>query len=53
MKIDAGNSSILKIILGEAGTVIIIFGMKLSASNLSPILVAVIIGISVLPVANW
>jgi len=53
MKIDTGNSSILKSILGGAGTVIIIFGMKLSASILSPILLAVIIGISVLPVANW
>jgi predicted PurR-regulated permease PerM len=53
MSISTGNSSIVKVILAGAGLFIIIFGMKLSSSILSPILLAVIVGISVEPVAAW
>jgi len=47
------NSSVLKVVLILAGVSIIIFAMKLSAPILSSFLLAVIIGISVLPVTRW
>jgi AI-2 transport protein TqsA len=53
MKTITGNSSILGVLLGGAGLFIIIYGMKLTASFISPILLAVIIGISVAPLASW
>lgn len=53
MEIKTERSSILKVVLILAGTVIIIFGMQLSAPILSPILLAGIIWISVMPLAIW
>jgi predicted PurR-regulated permease PerM len=53
MKTSTGNSSIIGVLIGGAGLFIIIFGMKLSASIISPILLAVVIGISVSPLMNW
>jgi len=53
MNIATENSSILKVVLILAGVSIIIFAMKLSAPILSSFLLAVIIGISVLPVTSW
>jgi predicted PurR-regulated permease PerM len=46
------NSSPIRTLLGLAAIVIIIYGMKSSASFLGPILLAVIIGISVAPLAR-
>lgn len=53
MQIDNENSTILKPILALAGTAIIIFAMRASASILSQFLLAGIIGISVLPFTRW
>jgi len=53
MNIATENSSILKVVLILAGFSIIIFAMKLSAPILSSFLLAVIIGISVLPATSW
>ena len=53
MATNTGNRSIVKVIVGGAGLFIILFGMRLSSSILSPILLALIIGISVAPVAGW
>jgi len=53
LQTEQGNSSILKVVLIGAGTAIIIFAMRASASILSPILLAGIIGISVLPATGW
>jgi predicted PurR-regulated permease PerM len=53
VRTDTGNASIVKVIVGGAGLFIIIFGMKMSSSILSPILLALIIGISVAPLAAW
>jgi predicted PurR-regulated permease PerM len=53
MKTVPGNSSIIGVLMGGAGLFIIIFGMKLSASIMSPILLAVVIGISVSPLMSW
>lgn len=53
MRIETENSSILKAVLIGAGASIIIFAMKESSPILSPILLAGIIGISVLPVTRW
>ena len=47
MATNTGNRSIVKVIVGGAGLFIILFGMRLSSSILSPILLALIIGISV------
>jgi len=47
------NHSPIKLLLGGAAIFIIIYGMKLSASFLSPMLLAGIIGISVAPLARW
>jgi len=53
MKNPSEKSSIQGVLVSGAGIVIILFGMKLSASFLSPILLAIIIGISVAPLLNW
>jgi predicted PurR-regulated permease PerM len=47
------KSSPLILLLGGAAIFIIIYGMKLSASFLGPMLLAGIIGISVAPLARW
>ena len=53
MKTVTGNSSIIGVLIGGACLFIIVLGMKLSASILSPILLAAIIAISVDPLINW
>jgi predicted PurR-regulated permease PerM len=53
VRTDTGNTSIVKVIVGGAGLFVIIFGMKMSSSILSPILLALVIGISVAPLAAW
>ena len=53
MATNTGNRSIVKVIVGGAGLFIILFGMRLSSSILSPILLAAVIGITVAPVAFW
>lgn len=53
METSTEPSSILKVTLIAAGAVIIIFGMKMGAAILNPILLGLIIGISVLPIAGW
>jgi predicted PurR-regulated permease PerM len=53
MATNTRNSSINNVIVAGAGLFIITFGMRLSSSILSPILLAAIIGISVAPVATW
>lgn len=53
MRINPGNSSILNVILAGAGIFIIILGMKMSAPILNQFLLALIIGITVMPVAGW
>jgi predicted PurR-regulated permease PerM len=53
MKTVTGNSSIIGVLIGGACIFIIVLGMRLSASILSPILLAVIIAISVDPLINW
>jgi AI-2 transport protein TqsA len=53
MKTNPGNSSILNVILAGAGIFVIILGMKLSASILNQFLLALIIGITVMPAAGW
>jgi predicted PurR-regulated permease PerM len=53
MNTTAINSSPVRTLLGLAAIVIIIYGMKSSASFLGPILLAIIIGISVAPLARW
>jgi AI-2 transport protein TqsA len=53
MKADAENASSIKILVGGAGLFIIIFGMKMSSSILSPILLAAIVGVSVASATGW
>lgn len=53
MNVATEKSSILKVVLILAGVSIIIFAMKLSAPILSSFLLALVIGISVLPVTSW
>lgn len=53
LQTEAGNSSILKVVLIGAGASIIVLTMKESASILSQFLLAGIIGISVLPATSW
>jgi AI-2 transport protein TqsA len=53
MTTDTGNSSIIRVIVVGAGLAIIIFAMKMSSAILSPFLLAVIVGISVAPMAVW
>lgn len=47
------NSSILRALLIGASLFIIIFGMKLTSSIISPIFLALIIAISVTPIMDW
>jgi predicted PurR-regulated permease PerM len=53
MNTNTGNSSVIKVLIGGAAFFLIIFGMKYTASILSPILLAVVIAISVDPLINW
>jgi len=53
METTTRNSSPLYPLIGGAAIFIIIYGMKLSATFLSPMLLAAIIGISVAPLARW
>jgi len=53
METTTGNSSPLKPLMGWAAIFIIIYGMKISASFLSPMLLAAIVGVSVAPLARW
>lgn len=53
LKTNTGNSSVLGVLMGGAGLFLIIAGMKLASSILSPILLAVIIAISVTPLMDW
>jgi AI-2 transport protein TqsA len=53
MEITTQRSSILKVVLIGAGVAIIIWGMRLGAPILNPVLLAGIIWISVLPLAVW
>ncbi len=53
METTTRNSSPLNPLIGFAAIFIIIYGMKLSTSFLSPMLLAAIIGISVAPLARW
>ena len=53
MQVDTETTSSIKILVGGAALFIIIFGMKMSASILSPILLAVIVGNSVAPATGW
>ena len=53
MNASAGKSSVIGVLIGGAGLFIIVFGMKLTSSILSPILLAVIIAINVDPFLNW
>lgn len=53
MKLNTANSSVLGVLMGGAALFIIVYGMKLTSSILSPILLAVIIAISVTPLMDW
>jgi predicted PurR-regulated permease PerM len=53
METTTRNSSPLNPLIGGAAIFILIYGMKLSATFLSPMLLAAIIGISVAPMARW
>jgi len=53
MSLATIKSSPFKTLVGGAAIVLIIYGMKLSSSFLSPMLLAGIIGISVTPIAKW
>lgn len=53
MKTDLASSSIVKPLVGLAAFVIVIYGMRSASSILSPILLAAIVGISAMPLAEW
>jgi len=53
IKAGVENKTILNILLGGAGLFIIIFGIKASAPILVPIMLALIIGITVVPLVGW
>jgi predicted PurR-regulated permease PerM len=53
MEQHSGNSAILRALLIGASLFIIIFGMRLTSSIISPIFLALIIAISVTPLMDW
>jgi len=53
MNTSAGKTSVIGVLIGGAGLFIIVLGMQLTSSILSPILLAVVIALSVYPLVNW
>ena len=50
---DANRSSILTVLLGGGGLVLIIFGLKNASSIVSPIVLAATIAVTVAPLVGW